>query len=150
MTQYQQMQNDMNSSLYPTTDDVDDVSEDEHEYEYRHYGMIDETQEITVTDCGLVVRVAALCTIKVIDKFTVLYREYGPNAYTELYCESKLKYSDDGLSFDVVKNEKPKSDKPKSDKPPMDDKTLKIFVSRFKELNCTVFRFGKEQTLKNN
>jgi len=122
MTQYQEMKNDMNSSLYPSTDDVeiplvsdwdhtpvlddeseDDESVDENSYEYNHYGIDKETQEIIVAGGGLM-NGNAYATIKVIDESTVLYREYGPKAWSELYTDSMLKYSDEGFSFDVVSN----------------------------------------------
>ena len=144
MTQYQEMQNDMNSILYPSTVDksvvikqslhlslmeeikiyhqeqtsdwfqvgprgwdhtpvLDDESEDENSYEYNHYGIDKETQEIIVAGGGLM-NGNAYATIKVIDESTVLYREYGPKAWSELYTDSMLKYSDEGFSFDVVSN----------------------------------------------
>tara|TARA_R110002074_G_scaffold239807_1_gene411496 strand:- start:493 stop:795 length:303 start_codon:yes stop_codon:yes gene_type:complete len=75
--------------------------EEEREYEYSYYGKDEDTGEIMVAGGGMG-NGNAYATIKIVDDCTVLYREYGKNAWSEVYRNSELEWCDEGYNFDVV------------------------------------------------
>jgi hypothetical protein len=75
--------------------------EEEREYEYSHCGEDKDTGEIIVAGGGMM-NGNAYATIKIVDECTVLYREYGKNAWSEVYRNSELEWCDEGYNFDVV------------------------------------------------
>jgi hypothetical protein len=75
--------------------------EEEREYEYSHCGEDKDTGEIIVAGGGMM-NGNAYATIKIVDDCTVLYREYGKNAWSEVYRNSELEWCDEGYNFDVV------------------------------------------------
>ena len=81
----------------------DDESDYEREYEFSHCGNYKDTDEIIVAGGGMM-NGNAYATVKVIDEFTVLYREYGKNASSEVYRDSELEYDDEGYNFDIIPN----------------------------------------------
>lgn len=82
---------------------LDEEEDDEREYEFSHYGNYTDTDEIIVAGGGLG-NGNAYATVKVIDEFTVLYREYGKNASSVVYRDSELEYDDEGYNFDIIPN----------------------------------------------
>ncbi len=77
------------------------MSDSEREYEYRHYGFDEETEEIIVAGGGMM-NGNAYATVKVYEDSTIRYKEYGKFSRSEFYENHYLEFDEDGYEFDIV------------------------------------------------